>query len=222
MRALLIDMDGTLVETETRWWQAEIEVMERHGSTWTTDDQNQAIGGPLRAVAEYMAAKANSDAQKMYDEIVDAMYDSFTNNPPVLQPGWAEVLDEAVKENLKIALVTASNRSLAEALLKSTRLEKYFEVVVTSDDLPRTKPHPDPYLHAAERFGFEVLECLAFEDSNTGISSSLAAGMPTIAVPERVLLDARRGMRIFNGMKGLDITYLRQVHKELVKEWQEV
>ena len=67
-----------------------------------------------------------------------------------------------------------------------------------------------------------VLECLAFEDSNTGVSSSLAAGMPTIAVPERVLLDARRGMRIFNGMKGLDIPYLREVHKELVKEWQEI
>jgi len=56
VRALLIDMDGTLVETETRWWQAEIEVMERHGSTWTTDDQNQAIGGPLQAVADYMAS----------------------------------------------------------------------------------------------------------------------------------------------------------------------
>ena len=222
MRALLIDMDGTLVETETRWWQAEIEVMERHGSTWTTDDQNQAIGGPLQAVADYMAAKANSDAKKMYDEIVDAMLHSFTNNPPVLQPGWAEVLEEAVKENLKIALVTASNRLLAEALLKSTKLNRYFHVVVTSDDLPRTKPHPDPYLHAAERFGLEVLDCLAFEDSNTGISSSLAAGMPTIAVPERVLLDARRGMRIFNGMNGLDIAYLRQVHKELVKEWQEI
>ena len=222
MRALLIDMDGTLVETETRWWQAEIEVMERHGSTWTTDDQNQAIGGPLQAVADYMAAKANSDAKKMYDEIVDAMLHSFTNNPPVLQPGWAEVLEEAVKENLKIALVTASNRLLAEALLKSTKLNRYFEVVVTSDDLPRTKPHPDPYLHAAKSFGLEVLDCLAFEDSNTGISSSLAAGMPTIAVPERVLLDARRGMRIFNGMNGLDIAYLRQVHKELVKEWQEI
>ena len=169
-----------------------------------------------------MAAKANSDAKKMYDEIVDAMLHSFTNNPPVLQPGWAEVLEEAVKENLKIALVTASNRLLAEALLKSTKLDRYFEVVVTSDDLPRTKPHPDPYLHAAESFGLDVLECLAFEDSNTGISSSLAAGMPTIAVPERVLLDARRGMRIFNGMKGLDIAYLRQVHKELVKEWQEI
>jgi hypothetical protein len=54
------------------------------------------------------------------------------------------------------------------------------------------------------------------------VTSSLAAGMPTIAVPERVLLDARRGMRIFNGMKGLDIPYLREVHKELVKEWQEI
>jgi len=222
VRALLIDMDGTLIETESRWWQAEIRVMESHGSTWTIDDQNQAIGGPLQAVVDYMAAKANSNAEQMYNEIVDAMFHSFTNNPPVLQPGWAEVLEEAVQENLKIALVTASNRLLAEALLKSTKLDKYFEVVVTSDDLPRTKPHPDPYLHAAESFGLDVLECLAFEDSNTGISSSLAAGIPTIAVPERVLLDARRGMRIFNGMKGLDITYLRQVHVELVKEWQEI
>ena len=222
MRALLIDMDGTLVETETRWWQAEIDVMEKHGSTWTIDDQNQAIGGPLQAVADYMAAKANANAKQIYNEIVDAMLHSFTNNPPQLQPGWAEVLDEAVREKLKIALVTASNRPLAEALLKSTKLEKYFEVVVTSDDLPRTKPHPDPYLHAAERFGLDVLECLAFEDSNTGIMSSLAAGIPTIAVPERVLLDARRGMRIFNGMKGLDISFLRQVHEELVKEWQDI
>jgi len=222
VRALLIDMDGTLIETESRWWQAEIRVMESHGSTWTIDDQNQAIGGPLQAVVDYMAVKANSNSEQMYNEIVDAMFHSFTNNPPVLQPGWAEVLEEAVQENLKIALVTASNRLLAEALLKSTKLDKYFEVVVTSDDLPRTKPHPDPYLHAAESFGLDVLECLAFEDSNTGISSSLAAGIPTIAVPERVLLDARRGMRIFNGMKGLDITYLRQVHVELVKEWQEI
>ena len=70
MRALLIDMDGTLVETETRWWQAEIEVMERHGSTWTTDDQNQAIGGPLQAVADYMAAKANSDAKKCMTKLL--------------------------------------------------------------------------------------------------------------------------------------------------------
>lgn len=222
MRALLIDMDGTLIETESRWWQAEIRVMESHGSTWTTDDQNQAIGGPLQAVVDYMAAKANTDATKIHKEIVDEMFNSFTNDPPSLQPGWAEVLEEALEENLKIALVTASNRLLAEALLKSTKLDRYFEVVVCSDDLPRTKPHPDPYLHAAESFGLEVLDCLAFEDSNTGISSSLAAGMPTIAVPERVLLDARRGMRIFKGMKGLDISFLRQVHRELVKEWQEI
>jgi HAD superfamily hydrolase (TIGR01509 family) len=169
-----------------------------------------------------MAAKAKADAKSIYDELVNEMFNSFTNNPPKLQPGWSEVLDEAVQENLKIALVTASNRLLAEALLKSTKLDRYFEAVVTSDDLPRTKPHPDPYLHAAEIFGLDVLECLAFEDSNTGISSSLAAGMPTIAVPERVLLDARRGMRIFNGMKGLDIPFLKQVHQELVKEWQEI
>jgi hypothetical protein len=98
-------MDGTLIETETRWWRAEIDVMEKHGSTWTTDDQNQAIGGPLQAVVDYMSAKAKADAKSIYDELVNEMFNSFTNNPPKLQPGWSEVLDEAVQENLKIALV---------------------------------------------------------------------------------------------------------------------
>jgi HAD superfamily hydrolase (TIGR01509 family) len=221
VRALLIDMDGTLVETETRWWQAEIDVMQKHGSTWDVDDQNQAIGGPLSAVVENMADKSNAEAKSIYQELVDSMYKSFTEVAPELQPGWSEILNQAKKSDLRIALVTASNRLLAEALLKSSNLEKYFDVVVASDDLPRTKPHPDPYLHAAKLLGVEVLDCLVFEDSNTGVTSSLAAEMPTIALPGRVLLDERRGMKILQTLKGMNLQDLEKIHKELVKEWQE-
>jgi len=222
VRALLIDMDGTLVETESRWWQAEIEVMESYGSTWDIEDQNQAIGGPLQAVADYMAAKAKTDGQQIYKEIVEAMLKTFSEKPSELQPGWFEILTEAKSMGLKIALVTASNRILAEALIKTSKLDHYFDVVITSDDLPRTKPHPDPYLHAAEIFKLDPLDCLVFEDSNTGITSSLAAGMPTIALPDRVLLDARRGMKILKGLKGVDLKILKQIHQELVAEWTEI
>lgn len=222
MRALLIDMDGTLVETETRWWQAEIDVMQKHGSTWDVDDQNQAIGGPLSAVVDYMADKSKAEADSIYQELVDSMYKSFTEVAPELQPGWSEILNQAKKSDLQIALVTASNRLLAEALLKSSSLEKYFDVVVASDDLPRTKPHPDPYLHAAKLLGVEVLDCLVFEDSNTGVTSSLAAKMPTIALPGRVLLDERKGMKILQTLKGTNLQDLEKIHKELVKEWQEI
>ncbi len=222
MRALLIDMDGTLVETETRWWQAEIDVMQKHGSTWDVDDQNLAIGGPLSAVVDYMADKSKAEAESIYQELVDSMYKSFTEVAPELQPGWSDILNQAKKSDLQIALVTASNRLLAEALLKSSNLEKYFDVVVASDDLPRTKPHPDPYLHAAKLLGVEVLDCLVFEDSNTGVTSSLAAKMPTIALPGRVLLDERRGMKILKTLKGMNLHDLEKIHKELVKEWQEI
>lgn len=221
MRALLIDMDGTLVETETRWWQAEIDVMQKHGSTWDVDDQNLAIGGPLSAVVDYMADKSKAEAESIYQELVDSMYKSFTEVAPELQPGWSDILNQAKKSDLQIALVTASNRLLAEALLKSSNLEKYFDVVVASDDLPRTKPHPDPYLHAAKLLGVEVLDCLVFEDSNTGVTSSLAAKMPTIALPGRVLLDERRGMKILQTLKGMNLQDLEKIHKELVKEWQD-
>ena len=222
MRALLIDMDGTLVETESRWWQAEIKVMESHGSTWDIEDQNQAIGGPLQAVADYMAAKAKTDGKQIHKEIVEAMLKTFSEKPCELIPGWFEILTEAKSTGLKIALVTASNRILAEALIETSKLDHYFDAVITSDDLPRTKPHPDPYLHAAEIFQFDPLECLVFEDSNTGITSSLAAGMPTIALPDRVLLDARRGMKILKGLKGVDLEILKQIHQELVAEWQKI
>ena len=221
MRALLIDMDGTLVETETRWWQAEIDVMQKHGSTWDVVDQNLAIGGPLSAVVDYMANKSKAEAESIYQELVDSMYKSFTEVAPELQPGWSDILNQAKKSDLQIALVTASNRLLAEALLKSSNLEKHFDVVVASDDLPRTKPHPDPYLHAAKLLGVEVLDCLVFEDSNTGVTSSLAAEMPTIALPGRVLLDERRGMRILKTLKGMNLQDLEKIHKELVKEWQD-
>ncbi len=221
MRALLIDMDGTLVETETRWWQAEIDVMQKHGSTWDVDDQNLAIGGPLSAVVDYMADKSKAEAESIYQELVDSMYKSFTEVAPELQPGWSDILNQAKKSDLQIALVTASNRLLAEALLKSSNLEKYFDVVVASDDLPRTKPHPDPYLHAAKLLSVEVLDCLVFEDSNTGVTSSLAAKMPTIALPGRVLLDERRGMKILQTLKGMNLQDLEKIHKELVKEWQD-
>ncbi len=222
MRALLIDMDGTLVETETRWWQAEIDVMQKHGSTWDIDDQNLAIGGPLSAVVDYMADKSKTEAESIYEELVDSMYKSYTEVAPELQPGWSDILNQAKKSDLHIALVTASNRLLAEALLKSSNLEKHFDVVVASDDLPRTKPHPDPYLHAAKLLGVEVLDCLVFEDSNTGVTSSLAAKMPTIALPGRVLLDERRGMKILQTLKGMNLQDLEKIHKELVKEWQEI
>ena len=221
MRALLIDMDGTLVETETRWWQAEIDVMQKHGSTWDVVDQNLAIGGPLSAVVDYMANKSKAEVESIYQELVDSMYKSFTEVAPELQPGWSDILNQAKKSDLQIALVTASNRLLAEVLLKSSNLEKHFDVVVASDDLPRTKPHPDPYLHAAKLLGVEVLDCLVFEDSNTGVTSSLAAEMPTIALPGRVLLDERRGMKILQTLKGMNLQDLEKIHKELVKEWQE-
>ncbi|MEY3496391.1 MAG: hypothetical protein RJA80_613 [Actinomycetota bacterium] len=94
--------------------------------------------------------------------------------------------------------------------------------MITSDDVVDTKPHPEPYLTAAKHFGLDVLECLAFEDSNTGITSSLGAGIPTIALPDRVLLDSRRGMKILSGLQGLSLNDLRVIHQELVQEWKSI
>ena len=135
---------------------------------------------------------------------------------------WENILNEARELGIKTALVTASYRVLAEALLERNGFVKYFDLVVTADDVKETKPFPEPYLKAADEFGLKSLDCLVFEDSNTGVTSSLAAGMPTIALPERVLLDARRGMKILKSIKGMKIKDLKIIHNELKQEFQEI
>ena len=201
-RAVLLDMDGTLVDSEHLWLSAEQDVMDRLGSSWTPQDQAHCLGGPLERVAEYMAAKAGStrpasdapspSADEVGAMLLDSIEAYMRGEALVWRPGAAQFLRSCLAEGLPTALVTASWARLVAALSDRIELEfgsDPFDVVIAGDHVVNSKPHPEPYLAAATALGVEPAECLAIEDSPTGVRSAIAAGCAVIAVPHIAPVD---------------------------------
>lgn len=97
-------------------------------------------------------------------------------------PYVAEILDFFRDKKLKLAIVTSSPRKDVEAVLEKNGLGKYFQLIITRSDVIKSKPVPESYTMCREQLGLSVDECLAFEDTSTGVKSAKAAGLTCYAI----------------------------------------
>jgi HAD superfamily hydrolase (TIGR01509 family) len=181
--AVLWDMDGTLVDTEPYWIEAERELVAEHGGVWTDEQAHALVGNPLLVSAEYIRAHGNVDLPpvEIVEQLLDRVVAAVRRRVP-WQPGVRELLDELTGEGVACALVTMSWTRLADAVVGQLPAGT-FGAVVTGDVVRHGKPHPEPYLTAAALLGVRPEDCLAIEDSPTGTASAAAAGVPVVAVP---------------------------------------
>jgi HAD superfamily hydrolase (TIGR01509 family) len=99
-----------------------------------------------------------------------------------VNPGVRECL-EALRDQMRMGIVTGSRRDHFEAMHRTSGLMPYFEFALTHDEYERSKPHPEPYLTAVERYGLDPRSCVVVEDSERGVRSAAAAGLRCIAIP---------------------------------------
>jgi HAD superfamily hydrolase (TIGR01509 family) len=184
--AVLWDMDGTIVDTEPYWIAAEFEIVEMHGGTWSLDHGKAVVGKDLLDTGAYV--RDNGPVPLTPHEIVEMLLDrvvaSVRREIP-WRPGARELLADCRAAGAVTALVTMSWRRFAVEVVNALPASS-FDTVVVGDDVERGKPHPDPYLLAADRLGVDPRDCLAVEDSPTGVASALAAGCTVLAVPHMV------------------------------------
>jgi len=181
--AVLWDLDGTIVDTEPLWMAAEHRLAAQHGKIWTDEDALQLVGNSLIASGEYIRAKLEIDmtAEEIVGYLVASLAASLHEHIE-WRPGARELIDALATEGVPQALVTMSYAPIAEPIAASLP----FGAVVTGDAVSRPKPHPDPYLLAAELLGVDASACLAIEDSRTGATSANAAGCDVVVVPHFV------------------------------------
>jgi HAD superfamily hydrolase (TIGR01509 family) len=206
-QAVLWDMDGTLVDSEPCWIVAEQELVEAHGGSWS-HEQARALFGITLSEAANVLRVAGVDLPS--EQIVDALIARVTEQLRVTtpwQPGALELLAELRELGVPCALVTMSYRALAERVVEMVP-PGAFEVVVCGDDVTHDKPHPEPYLLAAERLSVDVTRCIAIEDSPTGIASARAAGAATLGVGE---LSRTPGLHRVPSLDGVDARLLARV-----------
>lgn len=184
--AVFWDMDGTLVDTEPYWINAEHSIVEEAGGVWNDEYAHQLVGNDLMVSAEFI--RDNSpvalEPVEIVEDLLRRVIAQVTEHVP-WRPGAIELLTALNEAGVPNALVTMSWRSLADSVVTALP-EGTFTAVITGDEVEHGKPHPEPYLAAARALGVEVTDCVAIEDSPTGVRSAVAAGVPTLAVPHVV------------------------------------
>lgn len=186
--AVLFDMDGTLVDTEPYWMQAETDLVARFGGIWTHDDALTLIGSGLWESAKVIQQHGvDLDADTIVATLTDQVRQQLHTEGVPWRPGAQELLSDVRDHGVKTALVTMSVRGMAEQVVSHIPFPA-FDVVVTGDEVARPKPFPDAYLDAAAILGVEAARCIAIEDSMNGLAAAVAAGTVAIGVPHIIPL----------------------------------
>jgi HAD superfamily hydrolase (TIGR01509 family) len=206
---VLFDMDGLLVDTEPLWFETEADVMARLGAPWGPEDQQQLLGGSMERTVGYLLARATRPAPPadVARWMMDGMLRRAAQGRVVVRPGARELLAEVAAAGVPYALVTGSQRPFTEAVLASTGFR--FPVTVTADDVTRTKPDPEPYLLAAKLLDADPEQCVALEDSPSGVASATGAGCLVVAVPTLLPIPAAPRRLVARSLTEVKLATLR-------------
>jgi HAD superfamily hydrolase (TIGR01509 family) len=199
--AVLWDMDGTLVDTEPYWLAAEEQLVHSFGGTWTHEDGLTLVGSGLWHSAEVLQGRGvDLPADEIVFTLTSRVMERVETSVP-WRPGALELLTSIRAAGIPTGLVTMSIRSMATHIA-SLAPEAAFDVVVAGDDVTHSKPHPEPYLRAAELLGVDIVECIAIEDSTTGLAAAVASGALSIGVPLHSPLREGLGYTIWPTLAG--------------------
>ncbi|SCD30702.1 HAD family phosphatase [Streptomyces sp. DvalAA-19] len=236
--AVLFDMDGTLVDTEVLWWETAREVAAGLGHRLTDADAPEVVGravadtaahligvtsgdpstlpgaatgraaAPERTAADRAAAPDRAAAlERTAAELTDSFFRKVDAGAP-LRPGAAALLASLEAAGVPFALVSASPRSVVDAVVAGALAGVDFAFTLSADDTVRTKPHPDPYRAAAERFAADPAACVAVEDSPDGTASADAAGCAVLVVPSLLPVAPGRARTFARSLEEVDLGVL--------------
>jgi len=225
LRAVLFDMDGTLVQTEEFWGEAMFELAARLGGRMSPEARAQTIGSTMRRSMEVLHADLGlvpteeqllADARWVEDRTAELMADGIQ-----WRPGARELLVAVRADGLLTALVTTTPRHLAEIVLRSIRADlgyDPFDLTLAGDEVPARKPDPAPYLQAMTELGVEPAESVVVEDSAAGIASGLAAGVAVLGVPALQQVDPAPGLTLRDTLVGVGPDELREIQRGTLLE----
>jgi HAD superfamily hydrolase (TIGR01509 family) len=209
--AVLFDMDGTIIDSEPYWMASEQALAAEHNGNWTAKDGLDIIGMDLDESSKVIKERANIPLEP--DEIKNRLTNDVQSKLAKVvpwRPGAQELLLDLRKHNVKTALVTMALHRMAQQVVDAIPFDA-FDVIVAGDDVTRGKPHPEAYEKAAALLGFETKNCIAFEDSITGLSSAESAGTYAIGIPNIIEIPSKPGRVIWPTLEGVTYKQLRKL-----------
>ena len=183
IKAIIFDMDGVIFDTELVYLEIWSKVFEKYGYKLQKEVYAEVLGTGRENVKKVLLNKYGNELpiDKMYREKDKDLEKAVDKGIP-LKEGAYKILSYLKNNNYKIALATSASKERALKQLRYADIEKFFDIIVSRDDVKETKPNPDIFLKAAKKLNVNPNECIVIEDSGAGIKAAFNAGMIAIHV----------------------------------------
>lgn len=215
-RAVIFDMDGTMVSTESLYHQAWELTANNLGYTLPAKALEETIGRRMSECYEIIQAALTPDFPiALFQSHWRPIWQELAATEGVAQkPGIISLLTLLDKHAIPKAVATSANRDDARITLEHAGLSDYFSVVVTAEDVVNGKPAPDSFQLAAARLGIAAHHCVALEDSEAGARAAVRAGMRTFMVPDLLPPQPETADLVYRVVRSLS-----DVEEWIVTEW---
>lgn len=188
-KAVIFDLDGTLVDSMWMWKAIDVEYLARFGLRCPDDLQKEIEGMSFSETAAYFKNRfrLNESLEEIKDAWVQMSIEKYRREVP-LKPGARAFLDYISGRGLAAGIATSNGKAMVDAVLDSLDIRRYFKVVATACEVAAGKPAPDIYLNVAGRLKVAPEDCIVFEDVPAGIQAGKSAGMTVFAIEDEFSL----------------------------------
>lgn len=184
VRGVVFDLDGTIVDSEENYFQADVRILARRGATLTREHKARFIGyGNLYIMERFIGEFCLPDTPERLLEEKNAEYLALARENTVVFPEMRALIEGLSSRGVPMAVASGSSPVVISEILRMTRLHPYFIATVSSEDVPNGKPEPDVFLEAARRIGVSPEETLVVEDAVYGVMAAKKAGMRCVVIP---------------------------------------
>lgn len=192
IKAVLFDMDGLMIDTESLSTEAFINSAKAQGYNMTKEETLKVLGFTKASIYQFWIdyfQGTNVDGKKLVDDHYEYIENVLYTVGPKKMPYVEELLKYLRENNYKIAVASSSDTADIKNNLEKTKLEKYIDEIASGAEVENGKPAPDVFLLAAERLGVDAKDCLILEDSKAGIKAGKASGAMVFMVPDMFTVD---------------------------------
>lgn len=185
IKAVIFDLDGSLVDSMWIWKHIDIEYLGRFGIEIPDGLQKDIEGKSFSETAVYFKERFQipDSLEKMKEDWNKMAWDKYVHEV-MLKPGAGDFLNYCIGHGIKLGIATSNSRALVEAVADARGFGKNFDCIMTACEVEKGKPSPDIYLAVADRLGVDPVQCLVFEDITAGIMAGKNAGMRVCAVED--------------------------------------
>jgi HAD superfamily hydrolase (TIGR01509 family) len=192
LHSIIFDLDGVLADSEPWWNEIDAKLLAEYGVNYRGEYHQNVLGVSYRLAVEFYKkafglSVPTEEMMRRRGEIATEFFASRVG----LFPNVKEVLAKLRQMRLHLAVATSSVGTSARPFLDRHQLTKFFEVIVTGEEVEHGKPAPDIYLCAAEKLGVSVQSCVVVEDALAGVAAAKAANMRVAAIPDTRFVNPR-------------------------------